>query len=188
MHPHAHIYTHTCTHTRAYECTREAAQVGTSPDAQYLPTSRIAHPEIPDKYTLQDWIIIPGKLECLCKVLLLHTFGCIIAQGYRHIVMKTFCITGPASWLPHFLAPIKKNGNIFKPRYVCTSDSLIHVNIVVVSAVLPLDTILTDTKNGFLDTFPRCKVAVLSETRSTTIGLLLHARHTESTSNTDLHA
>jgi len=84
--------------------------------------------------------------------------------------------------------PHQKNGDIFKPRYVCTSDSLIHVNIVVVSAVLPLDTILTDTKNGFLDTFPRCKVAVLSETRSTTIGLLLHARHTESTSNTDLHA
>ena len=88
---------------------------------------------------------------------------------------------------PLFGPPLK-NGDIFKPRYVCTSDSLIHVNIVVVSAVLPLDTILTDTKNGFLDTFPRCKVAVLSETRSTTIGLLLHARHTESTSNTDLHA
>ena len=54
---------------------------------------------------------------------------------------------------PLFGPPLK-NGDIFKPRYVCTSDSLIHVNIVVVSAVLPLDTILTDTINGFLDTFP----------------------------------
>jgi len=35
---------------------------------------------------------------------------------------------------------------------------------------------------------PRCKVAVLSETRSMTIGLLVHTQLTESTSNTDLHA
>ena len=40
---------------------------------------------------------------------------------------------------------ILKNGDI-KPRYVCTSDSLIHVNIVVVSTVLALDAILIDTK------------------------------------------
>jgi len=49
----------------------------------------------------------------------------------------------------------KKNGDI-KPRYVCTSDSLIHVNIVVISTVLALDAILIDTKKrcGFLDMFP----------------------------------
>jgi len=40
----------------------------------------------------------------------------------------------------------KKNGNIFKPRCVCTSDSSIHVKIVVVSEVLALDAIPTDTK------------------------------------------
>jgi len=34
----------------------------------------------------------------------------------------------------------------------------------------------------------QCKVTVLVEMRSTTIGLLLHAQLTESTSNTDLHA
>jgi len=49
-------------------------------------------------------------------------------------------------WPLHLLAPFKKNGNIFKPRYVCTSDSSIHVNIVVVSTVLVFDSILTDTK------------------------------------------
>jgi len=47
----------------------------------------------------------------------------------------------------------------------------------MVSAVLALHTILT----GYV---PRCKVVVLGETRSTTNGLLLHARLTESTSNT----
>ena len=31
-------------------------------------------------------------------------------------------------------------------EYVCTLDSLIHVNIVMVSAVLALGAILTDTK------------------------------------------
>jgi len=95
----------------------------------------------------------------------------------------------------------KKNGNIFKPRYVCTSDSSIHVNIVVVSAVLVLDTILTDTKGVVFLTHSQMQtegmvfrkrsqmqVAVLSELRPMTIGLLLHARLTESTSNTDLHA
>jgi len=71
------------------------------------------------------------------------------------------------------------------------------------SAVLALNAILTDTKNKGVVSghVPRCKlkvwysrhiprwnVAVLGETRSTTIGLLLHARHTESTSNTDQHA
>ena len=44
------------------------------------------------------------------------------------------------------LAPLEKNGDIFKPRYICTSDSSIHVNIVVVRAVLALHAILTDTK------------------------------------------
>ena len=48
-----------------------------------------------------------------------------------------------------------KNGDIFKPTYLCTS---IHVNIVVVSGRLALDVhvILTDTKKrkcGLLDTF-----------------------------------
>ena len=71
--------------------------------------------------------------------------------------------------------------------------------------VLALDAILSDTKNKnkvwFSGHVPRhklkvqysghilrCKVAVLVETRSTTIGLLLHAQLTESTSYTDLNA
>ena len=34
-------------------------------------------------------------------------------------------------WPPHFLAPLqKKNGDIFKPRYVCTSDSSIHLKLL----------------------------------------------------------
>ena len=41
--------------------------------------------------------------------------------------------------------PLQKNGNIFKPRYVCTSNSLIHVNIVMVSAMLALDMISTNS-------------------------------------------
>ena len=82
--------------------------------------------------------------------------------------------------------------------YVATSDSSIHVNIVVVSAVLALNTILTDTKKKvwfsghvagcklkvqYSGHISRCRVAVLVETRSVTIGLLLHAQPTESTSN-----
>ena len=71
---------------------------------------------------------------------------------------------------------------------LCTLDISIHVNTVVVSAVLALDTILTDTKKKvvwfsahisrcklkpwYSRHIPRCKVAVLVETRSTTIGLL----------------
>ena len=68
---------------------------------------------------------------------------------------------------------------------------MFHVNIVVVSAVLALDAILTDTKKGGV-VFWTCfqmktegtvfwtqskmqKVAVLVEMRSMTIGLLLHA-------------
>jgi len=35
---------------------------------------------------------------------------------------------------------------------------------------------------------PRCKVAVLGETRSMIVGLLGHARFAKSTSTTDLHA
>ena len=50
--------------------------------------------------------------------------------------------TGVGMAAPFFCSPSKKNGNIFKPRYVCTSDSLIHVNIVVISAVLALYMIL----------------------------------------------
>jgi len=91
---------------------------------------------------------------------------------------------------PTFWPPFKKNGDIFKPRYVCTSDSSIHVNIAVVSTVLALDAILTDAKKKvwfsghipihklkalYSEHIPRRKVAMLIETRSTTIGLLLHA-------------
>ena len=43
-------------------------------------------------------------------------------------------------WPPDFLAPFNKLG------YICTSDGSIHVNIVVVRAVLALDAILADTK------------------------------------------
>ena len=81
---------------------------------------------------------------------------------------------------------------------------MFHVNIVVVSAVLALDVILTDTKKEGV-VFWTCfqtktegtvfwthskmqKVVVLVEMKSMTIGLLLHARLTKSTSNTDLHA
>ena len=48
---------------------------------------------------------------------------------------------------PPFGPLLEKHGDIFKPRYVCTSDSSIHVDIVMASAVLALDTILTSTKN-----------------------------------------
>jgi len=56
----------------------------------------------------------------------------------------------------HFLAPLQKK---WQYRYVCTSDSLIQVNIVMVSAVLALYMILdTATKEegvvDSLDTFP----------------------------------
>jgi len=71
----------------------------------------------------------------------------------------------------------------------------------VVSAVLVLDTILTDTKGVVFLTHSQMQtegmvfrkrsqmqVAMLSELRPMTIGLLLHAQLTESTSNTDLYA
>ena len=59
---------------------------------------------------------------------------------------STIGATGMAMTAPLLVPLEKENGDIFKPRYVCTSDSLIHVNIVVVSTVLTLDTIFTDTK------------------------------------------
>jgi len=51
--------------------------------------------------------------------------------------------TGAALATPLFGSPL---GDIFKPRYICTSDSSIYANIVVVRAVLTLNAILTDTK------------------------------------------
>ena len=47
-------------------------------------------------------------------------------------------------WLPHVFAPLQKQW--VKPRHVCTSDRSIHVDIAVVSAVLALNVVLTDTK------------------------------------------
>ena len=44
----------------------------------------------------------------------------------------------------------------------------------------------TQTEGTYSRHVPRCKVAVLVETKSTTIGLLLHERLTKSTSNTDM--
>jgi len=61
----------------------------------------------------------------------------------------TIGVTGAAMDNPLFGPPSKKNGDNFKPRYVCTSDSSIHVSIVTASAtcMLALNAILiTDTK------------------------------------------
>ena len=73
-------------------------------------------------------------------------------------------------------------------------------SIVVVSAVLALDMIPTETrrkvwfsghtpryklKAWYSGHIPRCKVAVLSQMRSATISLLLHAQLTDSTSSID---
>ena len=62
-----------------------------------------------------------------------------------------------------------------EPRYVSTSDSSSHV---VVSAVLAIDAILTDTKKEGVVFWTRYQMQCvgLGETRSTTIGLLLHAQ------------
>jgi len=61
----------------------------------------------------------------------------------------TIGVTRAAMDDPLFGPLPKKNGDIFKPRYVCTSDSSIHVNVVTASAVLALNAILiTDTKKG----------------------------------------
>ena len=100
-----------------------------------------------------------------------------------------------ATFWPHFAPPSKKMAMSSSLDTYCTSDSTIHVNIVMVSTVLALDAILTDAKKrrcGFLDTFPdtnwrrcildtfpRCKVMMLVEMRSTTLGLLLHAQYRE---------
>jgi len=50
-----------------------------------------------------------------------------------------------AAMAAHLIWPPSKK-HVFKPRYVCTLDSSIHVNIVVVSAVLALDAILLTLK------------------------------------------
>ena len=105
---------------------------------------------------------------------------------------------------PNFWPLFQNICDNLKPRHICTSEDLFHVNIVVVSAVLALDAILSDTKKGGV-VFWTCfqmktegtvfwtqskmqKVAVLVEMRSMTIGLHLHAQLTNSTSNTDLYA
>jgi len=70
------------------------------------------------------------------------------------------------------------------PGYICTSDGSIHVNIVVVSAILALDAILADTKMVWFSGHALTESVVFWtrsqmrswKTRSTTIGLLLHAR------------
>jgi len=75
-----------------------------------------------------------------------------------------------------------------EPRYVSTSDSSSHV---MVSAVLAINAILTDTKKEGVVFWTRSQAQTegvvfwtryqmqcvgLGETRSTTIGLLLHAQ------------
>ena len=96
--------------------------------------------------------------------------------------------------VPHFLAPLQKeNGDIFKPS--------MYLGQFVVSSVLALDVILTDTKKKvwfsghvprrklkarYSGHIPRCQVVVLDQMRSATIGLLLHVQLTECTSNIDL--
>ena len=65
--------------------------------------------------------------------------GCKYLEGLVSGRAGAIGATGAAMAIPHF-------GPLFKPRYVCTSDSSIHVNIVVVSAVLALNVILTDNK------------------------------------------
>lgn len=42
---------------------------------------------------------------------------------------------------PTFWPPFKEKGDIFKARYACTSDSSLHFNIAMVSAVLALDVV-----------------------------------------------
>jgi len=95
--------------------------------------------------------------------------------------------------VPHFLAPLQKeNGDIFKPS--------MYLGQLVVSAVLALDVILTDTKKKvwfsghvprrklkarYSARIPRCQVAVLGQMRSVTVGLLLQVQLIESTSNID---
>ena len=86
--------------------------------------------------------------------------------------------------------------DIFKP-----SMYLRQFSIVVVSSVLALDMIPTETRrkvwfSGHIPRYklkawysghiPKWKVAVLSQTRSTTISLLLHAQLPDSTSSIDL--
>jgi len=97
---------------------------------------------------------------------------------------------------PPFLPPSKQMSSL--DQYVCTSDSSIHVSIVVVSAVLAHNVILTILKKKTWSSWTRSQMqtegavfrtdAKLQYSRSMTIGLHLHTWLTESTSNTDLHA
>jgi len=109
---------------------------------------------------------------------------------------------------PLFGLPCKRNADFFNPRYICTLDSLIHFNIVVISAVLALHTILIDTKeegvvfcnilrcNLNSRHIPSCKVEVLSyfflaiskAKRIDSKDVGDESVLTESTSKTDLHA
>ena len=103
---------------------------------------------------------------CACR------FVCIVG-GCGEVV----CILDVKGWhkvyragaigVPHFLAPLQeKNGDIFKPS--------MYLGQFMVSAVLALDAI------------PRCKVVLLGQMRSVTVGLLLQTQFTKSTSNIDL--
>ena len=67
---------------------------------------------------------------------------------------------------PLFAPLQEKNGDIFKPS--------MYLSQFMVSAVLALDAI------------PRCKVVLLGQMRSVTVGLLLQTQFTKSTSNIDL--
>ena len=118
-------------------------------------------------------------------------------QGRRH----------RATTAPLFGLPCQRNADIFNSKYICTLDSLIHFNIVVVSAVLALQTILTDTKeegavfwnilrrNLNSRHIPRCKVEVLSYFFLDISAKRIDPKDvgdksvlTESTSKTNLHA
>ena len=111
-------------------------------------------------------LFVWSEFVCACR------FVCIVG-GCGEVV----CILDVKGWhkvyragaigVPHFLVPLQeKNGNIFKPS--------MYLGQFIVSAVLALDAI------------PRCKVVLLGQMRSVTLGLLLQTQFTKSTSSIDL--
>ena len=103
--------------------------------------------------------------ECTHKVYFIHCHNSrrVLKFCCSRNAIGPWMIRWPGRPRPsNFLVPLRKNGDIFNPRYICTLKSSTHFNVVVVSTALALDMTPSDTKKKVWSSghIPRCKVGV----------------------------
>ena len=101
--------------------------------------------------------------ECTHKVYFIHCHNSrrVLKFCCSRNAIGPWMIRWPGRPRPsNFLVPLRKNGDICNPRYICTLKSSTHFNVVVVSTALALTWLLVILKRrcGLLDTFPDVKL------------------------------